>query len=76
MTKKEPCPRCKGERLVDVLVIESIGEIVSMPCPKCGGFGYKRKASGRDRLDPAVYNEDPEVIAKIRAAEKNAPKQG
>ena len=38
----EVCPTCNGSGGIDVLEY-SMGEIVTIPCPNCGGTGYDEK---------------------------------
>jgi uncharacterized Zn finger protein len=39
MVRKETCPNCKDNRYVEITSTK--GEKAVVPCPHCGGAGYR-----------------------------------
>ena len=50
----EICPTCNGSGGIDVFE-DSIGEIVTIPCPDCGGSGVSRMKEGGPGTRSFVY---------------------
>lgn len=47
MVNKQTCPRCKGNKVVNVATAD--GRNKNATCPECGGNGYQIKVTLRVR---------------------------
>jgi len=43
MVHKETCPKCKGNRYIEV--VKASGDSGHVKCPTCGGQGFKVRVS-------------------------------